>query len=130
MSLMGRERMLEGLREFIARYRNGPDYPLLQDLSNTLRELAPDTIGFDDFVDQWYYDVVIPEYRVEAAETHPLSVAEGSPGSWETTFTVRNIGTGRIPVDVAVTVGRALRRGGGSAWRLPGGADHPDPGGG
>ena len=105
MGLMGREPMLEGLREFIARYRDGPDYPLLQDQVNTLREFAPDTAAFDEFVAQWYFDVVLPEYRVEQAETGPLSVAEGSPGTWETTFTVRNIGTGRMPVDVAVTVG-------------------------
>ena len=105
MGVMGRENMLEGLREFIARYRDGPDYPLLQDQINTLREFAPDTTAFDEFVNQWYFDVVVPEYRVEEAGTRPVSVADEGPGSWETTFTVRNIGTGRTPVDVAVTAG-------------------------
>jgi len=121
MGLMGREPTLEGLREFIARYREGPDYPLLQDQVNTLREFAPDTAAFDEFVAQWYFDVVVPQYRVEEAEKRQLSEGEESagvwettftirnigtgPGVWETTFTIRNIGTGRMPVDVAVTLG-------------------------
>ncbi len=105
MGVMGREAMLEGLREFIARYRDGPDYPLLQDQVNTLREFAPDTAAFDRFVDQWYFDVVVPEYRVEEAERRPRSEGGEISGVWETTFTLRNIGTGRMPVDVAVTVG-------------------------
>ncbi|MFH1766369.1 MAG: M1 family aminopeptidase, partial [Gemmatimonadota bacterium] len=105
MGLMGREPMLEGLREFIARYRDGPDYPLLQDQVNTLREFAPDTAAFDEFVAQWYFDVVVPEYRVEEAEVRALPSADGSPEAWETTFTLRNTGTGRMPVDVVVTLG-------------------------
>jgi ABC-2 type transport system permease protein len=105
MGGMGREAMLEGLREFIARYRDGPDYPLLQDQVNTLREFAPDTAAFDEFVAQWYFDVVVPQYRVEGAEKRQFSEGEESAGVWETTFTIRNIGTGRMPVDVAVTIG-------------------------
>jgi hypothetical protein len=104
MSLVGREPMLEGLREFIDRYRDGPDYPLLQDQVNTLREFAPDTAAFDEFVGQWYFAVVIPQYRVEEAERRQLSAGEESAESWETTFTIRNMGTGRMPVEVAVTV--------------------------
>ena len=105
MGLMGREPMLEGLREFIARYRDGPDYPLLQDQVNTLREFAPDTAAFDEFVAQWYFDVVVPQYRVEEAGKRQASEGEESAGGWETTFTIRNAGTGRMPVDVAVTLG-------------------------
>ncbi len=105
MGVMGREPMLEGLREFIARYRDGPDYPLLQDQVNTLREFAPDTAAFDEFVAQGYFDVVVPEYRLEEAERRQLSEGGGIARVWETTFTLRNIGTGRMPVDVAVTVG-------------------------
>jgi len=105
MGLIGREPILEGLREFIARYRDGPDHPLLQDQVNTLREFAPDTAAFDEFVAQWYFDVVVPQYRVEEAEKRQLSEGEESAGVWETTFTIRNIGTGRMPVDVSVTIG-------------------------
>jgi ABC-type transport system involved in multi-copper enzyme maturation permease subunit len=105
MALMGREAMLEGLREFIVRYRDGPDYPLLQDQVNTLREFAPDTVAFDEFVDQWYFDVLVPEYRVEEAERRQLAGEEGGLDTWETTFTLRNIGAGLMPVAVAVTVG-------------------------
>jgi len=56
-------------------------------------------------VDQWYFEVVVPEYRLEEAERLQPSQGEESSGSWETTFTVQNIGTGRMPVDVVVTVG-------------------------
>jgi hypothetical protein len=72
---------------------------------NTLREFAPDRAAFDTFVGQWYFDVVVPEYRVEEAELRQPSAGEEKQGSWETTFTLRNIGTGRMPVEVAVTVG-------------------------
>ncbi|MFH1764452.1 MAG: hypothetical protein ABIF09_09695, partial [Gemmatimonadota bacterium] len=105
MRLMGREAMMAGLREFIARFQDGPDYPLLQDQIQVLREFAPDTAAFDDFVNQWYFDVVVPWYRVEAAEKRPESTGGEGPEGWETTFTLRNVGTGRMTVDVAVTVG-------------------------
>ncbi len=72
---------------------------------NTLREFAPDTAAFDEFVAQGYFDVVVPEYRLEEAERRQLSEGGGIARVWETTFTLRNIGTGRMPVDVAVTVG-------------------------
>jgi ABC-2 type transport system permease protein len=104
MRLVGREAMLAGLREFIARFKDGPDYPLLQDQINVLREFAPDTAAFDAFVKQWYFDVVTPQYRVEGAERLRLSGEAEESGTWETAFTLRNVGTGRMPVDVAVTL--------------------------
>jgi hypothetical protein len=61
MDVPGREAMLEGIREYIARYREGPDDPFLQDQLKTLRESAADTVAFDGFVDPWYFDVVMPE---------------------------------------------------------------------
>ena len=39
---MGRERNLEGIREFIATYRDGPDYPLIEDFLAVLRKHAAD----------------------------------------------------------------------------------------
>jgi ABC-2 type transport system permease protein len=108
MRLMGREAMLAGLREFIVRFQDGPDYPLLQDQVQVLREFTPDTVAFDDFVNQWYFDVVVPWYQVEGAEKRRTSLEGEGPDVWETTFTLRNAGTGRMPVDVAVTVGEAF----------------------
>lgn len=72
---------------------------------NILREFAPDTAAFDEFVAQWYFDVVVPGYRVKQAETRQLSKGEESPGSLETTFSLRNFGRGRMPVEAAVVVG-------------------------
>src|SRR5262249_818124 len=67
-----------------------------------LRAYAPDTAAYDDFVKQWMDSVVVPEYRVTSAETEPVNV---SPEQWQTTATVENVGTGRMPVDIAVVRG-------------------------
>jgi hypothetical protein len=61
MDLLGREAMLEGLRNFTARSREGPDYSFLQNQLNTLREFAPDTVAFDQFLNHGYFDVVDPD---------------------------------------------------------------------
>jgi ABC-2 type transport system permease protein len=105
MRLMGRDAMLAGLREFIARFKDGPDYPLLEDQIQVLREFAPDTAAFDAFVRQWYFEIVTPEYRLEGVEKLPVADSGGTLTAWETTFTLRNAGTGRMSVDVAVTSG-------------------------
>ncbi len=46
------------------------------------------------FFQQWFYQVVVPDYRIVSAS----SVAEGS--GYRTTATVRNAGTGTMPVEV------------------------------
>lgn len=97
--LMGREAALAGLQEFQRRYIPGPDHPLLEDLIATLREFAPDTEAFDAFTQQWFFDVVLPEYRLSDS-----SVQE-SGGEHTVSFTVENVGTGTMPVDIAVTRG-------------------------
>ena len=61
---MGRENILAGLRAFIVRYREDPDHPVIQDMLAVLRDFAPDTAGFDDFAAQWFFDAVLPEYRL------------------------------------------------------------------
>ncbi len=97
---MGRERTLAGLREFIARYKDGPDYPVLQDLVATLRPFAADPAAFDRFVHQWFYEVVVPEYRLDRASKRRLPA-----GGWQATVRVKNAGTGRMPVEVAAVRG-------------------------
>jgi ABC-type transport system involved in multi-copper enzyme maturation permease subunit len=97
---MGRENALRGMRDFVTTYRGNPDHPVLQDFAAFLRPYAPDGLAYDDFVKQWMDSVVVPEYRVQAATTVRLS-----PTEWETTATVENVGTGRMPIDVAVTRG-------------------------
>jgi len=97
---MGRERALAGLREFIARYKDGPDYPVLQDLVATLRPFAADPAAYDRFVHQWFFEVAVPEYKLDEARRRQLAA-----GGWQTTVRVKNAGTGRMPVEVAAVRG-------------------------
>jgi len=97
--LMGRENALAGLQDFQRRFIPGPDHPLLEDLVETLRPYAPDPEAYDAFVEQWFFDVVVPEYRLRDAG------ASRSGDGWEVSVEVENVGTGRMPVEVAATRG-------------------------
>jgi ABC-2 type transport system permease protein len=100
MQRMGRERFDEGLRAFVRRYKDGPDYPLLQDFVAAMREHAADVAAFDAFVADWIYGVVVPEIVFETS-----AATKNVDGTWTTACTIRNRGTGRVPVTVAVTNG-------------------------
>ena len=99
MREVGREPMLEGLREFIGRFKDGPDYPLLEDLIETLRPYAPDPERFDRFVDQWFFQVVAPEFRLHEAGLEPAG------DGWVATARLENFGTGEVAVEVAAVSG-------------------------
>ena len=96
---MGRENILAGLRAFIASYRDGPDHPVIQDMLAVLRDFAPDTAAFDAFAEQWFFEVVLPEYRLSEV----TRVQEGD--EWVVRGTVENVGTGRMPVQVGAVAG-------------------------
>lgn len=115
---MGRENALAGMRDFIAQYSSNPDHPLLQDFLRVMRTHAPDTTAFDAFTKQWYYEVVVPEYRLSDAQV----VAAGADSSFDLTVTVKNVGTGVMPLEVAATRGKR--------WPEPdkGRPDAADPG--
>lgn len=98
---MGRERNLAGLRQFIATYKDGPDYPVLQDFTAAMRPFAPDPAAYDAFVKQWFHEVVVPEYELTAPAKRKLE----APGGWEVAVKVKNQGKGRMPVEVAATTG-------------------------
>jgi hypothetical protein len=102
MEHMGEERMDAGMREFIGKFKDGPDHPLLQDLVEALRPHAPDAAAYDAFTKQWFYDVVVPELKVESAVT---TAPADAGGTWRTVLKVRNAGTGTVPLEVAVTNG-------------------------
>jgi len=99
LNQMGRERALAGYREFIHRYANNRDHPLLEDFTAVMREFAPDTTAHDAFVRQWFHEVVVPEYKLKDARK------SGSGDSWEVTMTVTNTGRGHMPVEVAAVTG-------------------------
>jgi len=106
-NLMGEESALTGMQTFIERYKNGPDYPVLQDFQVVMREFAPDTDAYDRFIQQWFYEVVIPEYVIHDAAVDTLSQQDVNTGegrsaqTYMVTVTVENTGTGSMPVCIA-----------------------------
>jgi ABC-type transport system involved in multi-copper enzyme maturation permease subunit len=103
---MGRDRMLEGIQEFFERYHENPDHPVLQDFLAVLRPHAADPSAFDSFADQWFYHVVVPEYRL-------ADCSRGRDGvAWKVTGRVENVGTGVMPVAVAAASGERFQKDG------------------
>ncbi len=96
MEVMGRDAMLDGLKDFIRTYQDGPDYPLLQDLVVLLRRHAKDLPAYDTFTRQWFEQVVLPEFKL-----WDLKVAKGADGQWIVDGTLENVGTGSVSVEVA-----------------------------
>ena len=96
--MMGEERMLAGLREFVDRFKDGPDYPLVEDLVATLRGHAADAATFDRFVDQWVYGTAVPQFAFSDV------ASERDGDGYVVRGTVRNEGTGTVALDVAALV--------------------------
>jgi hypothetical protein len=99
---LGREQDLAGLRRFIADWGLGDDHPVLQDFTAAMRPYAADKAAYDDFVQQWFHQVVVPEYRLSDARTEKVG---GPGGQWRTTVKVKNAGSGRMPVEIAAVRG-------------------------
>ncbi|MBM3953426.1 MAG: hypothetical protein FJ309_02190 [Planctomycetes bacterium] len=101
-TLMGEEAMLAGLRDFIATWRagvetpEGLDFPLIEDLLESLRPHAPDAAAFDAFVGGWILGKGLPDLEVRDEKVEER--AEG----YRVTGTLANIGTGRADVLVRV----------------------------
>ena len=95
MEEMGRERMLKGLREFILKFKDGPDFPLIEDMVESLRPHAADPQAFDTFVNQWLLGKVLPEFTLGA-----IRHEADSRGHHTVTGTITNTGTGTLRVDV------------------------------
>lgn len=92
---LGRETTLAGLRAFVDHYVHDGSQPTLQDFLAFLRTSAEDPEAYDAFVDQWFFDIVVPEFRltdIEAAETD---------GEWVVRANLTHVGTGRVEVEVA-----------------------------
>jgi aminopeptidase N len=116
---MGEEAMLAGLRDFVAKWRNGVatpdglDFPLIEDLVESLRARAPDAAAFDAFVGAWVFGTKFPDLEVADLES-----AAGD-GAHVVTGALRDVATGRsrsdLPVDVVVRVLGTKPDGGGAA---------------
>ncbi len=100
--LMGQEAMLEGMRAFVTKWKNGVetpeglDFPLIEDFVESLRAFAPDEVSFDLFVNAWIFGTVLPELEVNDA------LVDGTEGAYTTTATLSNIARGTVEVTVRV----------------------------
>lgn len=97
--LMGEEASFAAIGDFIGRYQTIRDFPVLQDFLDVVRSHAPDVEAFDAFVDQWFYDVVVPEYRFEDVER------QQDDAGWVVRGTLVNRGTARMAVTVSAERG-------------------------
>lgn len=101
--LMGEDAMVTGLRDFVAKWKDGVktpeglDFPLIEDLVASLRVTAPDVARFDDFVAQWIYGTALPRLKIEQP-----AVATTPSGGFSTTAVLRNEGSGTVDVVVRV----------------------------
>ncbi len=100
---LGRERGLQGYREFIRTWSRARDHAALQDLVAALRPHAADPAAYDAFVAQWCEGRVMPEYRVEKATKRREGLET------VVTATIRNRGTGTMAVEIAATAGERWR---------------------
>jgi hypothetical protein len=112
---MGEEAMLAGMRDFVTKWRNGVatpeglDFPLIEDLLESLRARAPDAAKFDAFVGAWILGTKFPELELADARSE---VGDGDR-SHVVSGSLRDISTGRgrvdLPVEVVVRVDAASR---------------------
>ncbi len=94
---MGHDRALAGVRNFIQTWSASRDHAALQDFVAAMRPYAADPVAYDAFVQQWFDQVVVPEYKL--ADAHKAKRGAG----YDVTVTVRNTGAARMPVEVAAT---------------------------
>jgi ABC-type transport system involved in multi-copper enzyme maturation permease subunit len=101
---MGHERAMAAYRNFFQTWSANRDHPALQDFVAAMRPYAGDAAAYDAFVEQWFEDRVVPQYRV--SEAKKTRSGEG----WEVTGTVTNVGTGAMPVEIAATAGERWQK--------------------
>jgi hypothetical protein len=96
---MGHERAISGYQHFIRTWSVVRDHPALEDFLAAMRPYAKDAAAYDAFVEQWFGQKAMPQYRLKGA----TKVAAGD--GYQVTLTVENVGTGRMPVEIAATAG-------------------------
>ena len=109
--LMGEDAMLAGLKDFVVRWcegvetEDGLDFPLIEDLIESLRPHAPDPEKFDSFVSQWVKGKALPELEV----TDTL-VSQDQTG-YIVTGKLTNLGTGEATVRLRFLDGESTKNG-------------------
>ena len=104
LNQMGRDQMLEGLREFFETYHANPDHPVVEDLLASLRPHAADPEAFDAFARQWFLEVALPEYTLSDARR----TKDGD--KWVSSAQITNAGTGTMTVEVAAVKGERFTK--------------------
>jgi len=94
---MGRDNALAGLQDFIRYYVEDGSNPTLQHMIQFLRPHAPDPEAYDTFVEQWFFDIVLPEFKIENA------IVTKSGTGWEVSATLENVGSGVVTIAVVAT---------------------------
>lgn len=107
----GPQAMFSGLHSFISTYLNDTSGPGITDLLETLRPFAPDSVTYQSFIDQWFFDVVLPEFRLSQTTT------EATATGWQVTTLIENMGTGEVEVEVAAVKGERFSTEVSSAYR-------------
>ncbi len=96
----GRQAMTNGLKTFIANSASENILPTLHDMLNWLRPHSADTSAYDRFVDQWFYSVVLPEFKIFEPVVIPPKA--GDHNEWIVAATIKNVGTGHVRPLVAI----------------------------
>ena len=96
---LGRDAGFAAIRDYLATYRESRDHASLEDYLAVLRRHAPDTAAYDALANQWFHQVVVPEYKFGDA-----TKAKDGAG-WTVTATVKNSGSATMPVEVAAARG-------------------------
>jgi aminopeptidase N len=104
---LGAERARVAYRDFFATWSQSRDHPALQDFVAAMRPHAQDPAAYDAFTKQWFEDKVVPQYVLSNA-----AKKQANGAGWEVTVTVRNIGTGTMPLEVAAVAGERWKRDG------------------
>jgi len=100
---MGRDANLAGIQEYPSLQGRTGTIRFFSDFTATMRPFAPTAHSYDDFVKQWFHEVVVPEYRLDAAEKVRIPRPAGRRPCG-----IENIGTGRMPVEIAAVKGEAI----------------------
>ncbi len=93
--LMGDEAFTKGLATYFSRFRGRA--ARISDFEEVMGQAAGQSL--DWFFREWIDEKVLPDYTVAQVKSSPTA-----EGAFQTTATVRNLGTGQMPVEVGFTV--------------------------
>src|SRR2546428_1646370 len=89
--VLGDELFKKGLAAYFSTFRG--QAARVADFQTTMERVSGQSLGW--FFDEWIDEKVLPDYTVTRATSLPAP-----DGAFQTTATVRNLGTGQMPVEV------------------------------